>query len=908
MGARRFCNALLNIFESEYKEEFSREIAHELCGVLGAERVSLCLLEKSKGVYRVIAGNLLPVFSKVPVMLLPTDREGAVQIELETSTGTEKVYGIVLKRENNNLQEITGLLLFDKYSCAPEDLARLVEDLEYFLWVIPRYEHSKMYLEKYRSLWILTRIFEESRTVDELLKEFMFAVGEILEAEYTYFVREVAGGFEVKNLVLEREITLHTRFVPTEILDSNPLKYLKGSDKMVYKPTGLESLLGTNVKSAIFTKAEDGWFIFVNKRAKKHYVQVKSFDSLDFEIARDATRRYVLAKGRIEFDIKLKHEVEKLKQLQESYEELIETQREQIRKMNAVHYISQAMRTMYSVKNVYKTLLLGLTSGRLLGYNRALLLVYDEKRDVLVGRMWLGPEGENVEEEWRKANMRAMRYADVVQYLREEAMTLEIRNRLTETIENKIFPYKAHPILERCILRKKIFIANEKVLEAMGLGAADLASLLGTKDFAVIPLVGRDSTFGVVIVDNFYTKRSIKESDVEILKLISDSAGLAIETAINYEELRNKTLSLERQKSTIEFLREFSESVLQNMSSAIVVLDREGRITEWNKKAELYFGRTKEQVLGSELDTLSLESEDLKELCFQCMRIKEEITLSNYLITVGAKERYFDIKITPFWDSEKIMLRGVIITLDDVTERVNLEKERKKQEKLAALGEMAARVAHELRNPVSVLGGFIKRLEKNQGDEEARKRYIKIISEEILRLENIVNEILDFSREPRSLEFRLFDINKLIKDVYLLLEEKIKEKSILFMFETDKEEMNVYGESARLKQVAINLLQNAIEATPAGGKILVETREGLDNIVVSVWNEGTPIPKDIAEKLFVPFFTTKVHGTGLGLAICKKIVEDEHGGKIYHESTEDGNRFVFELKKPSELQEVDLEK
>ncbi|ODN29847.1 ATP-binding protein [Fervidobacterium thailandense] len=908
MGARKICSALLNIFESEFRDEFSKEITAELCGVLGAERVSLCLLEKSKGIYRVISGNLLPLFSKVPIMLVPKDHDGVVPVEIDGPSGREKVHGTILKRQINGSEEITGLLLFDKYQCTDEQLAKLVEDLEYFLWIIPRYEHSKTYLEKYRSLWILTRIFEESRTVEELLKEFMFAVGEILEAERTYFVREIHDGFEVKSLGVEREITLHSRFVPREEVDHATLKYLRGGDKMVYKPTGLENLLGSVVKSAIFTKAEDGWFVFVNKREKKHYVQVKSFDSLDFEMARDATRRYVLARGRIEFDIKLRHEVEKLKQLQENYEELIETQREQIRKMNAVHYISQAMRTMYSVKNVYKTLLLGLTSGRLLGYNRALLLVYDEKRDVLVGRMWLGPEGENVEEEWRKANMRAMRYADVVQYLREEAMTLEISNKLTEMIENKIFPYKAHPILERCVLRKKIFIANEKVLDAMGLGAADLVSLLGTKDFAVIPLVGRDSTFGVVIVDNFYTKRPIKESDVEILKLISDSAGLAIETAINYEELRNKTLSLERQKSTIEFLREFSESVLQNMSSAIIVLDREGRITEWNKKAELYFGRTKEQVIGSELDTLSVEFEDLKELSFQCLRIKEEITLSNYLINVGAKERYFDIKITPFWDSEKIMLRGVIITLDDVTERVNLEKERKKQEKLAALGEMAARVAHELRNPVSVLGGFIKRLEKNQGDEEARKRYIKIISEEILRLENIVNEILDFSREPRSLEFRLFDINKLIKDVYLLLEEKIKEKNILFMFETDKEQMFVYGEAARLKQVAINLLQNAIEATPVGGKILVETRERLDRIVFSVWNEGTPIPKDIAEKLFVPFFTTKVHGTGLGLAICKKIVEDEHGGKIYHESTEDGNKFVVELEKPSELQGVDLEK
>jgi PAS domain S-box-containing protein len=499
-----------------------------------------------------------------------------------------------------------------------------------------------------------------------------------------------------------------------------------------------------------------------------------------------------------------------------------------------------------------------------------------------------------------------MRYADVVQYLREEAMTLEINNRLTQQIENKIFPYKAHPILEKCVLRKKIFVANERIINTLGLEVADLVNLLGVKEFAVLPLVGREGVFGVVIVDNYYTKKPIKESDVDILKILSDSAGLAIETAQSYEELRNKTLSLERQKSLIEYLREFSESILQNMSSAIIVIDKEGKVTEWNKKAEVYFNRPKEQMTGVELRALGPEFEDIEEMAFQAMRIKEEITLSNYLIQTGGRERYYDVKITPFWDADKLMLRGVIITLDDVTERVNLEKERKKQEKLAALGEMAARVAHELRNPISVLGGFIKRLEKNADNPDARNRYIKIIADEILRLEQIVNEILDFSREPRSLEFTYFNINKLVNDVYILLEEKIREKNILFTFETDAEEITVYAEYSRMKQVIINLLQNAIEATPKDGKILIETRIKLDKIVVSIWNEGTPIDKETAEKLFTPFFTTKVHGTGLGLAICKKIIEDEHKGKIYHEATEDGNRFVVELPK-TEVQSTNVE-
>jgi len=217
---------------------------------------------------------------------------------------------------------------------------------------------------------------------------------------------------------------------------------------------------------------------------------------------------------------------------------------------------------------------------------------------------------------------------------------------------------------------------------------------------------------------------------------------------------------------------------------------------------------------------------------------------------------------------------------------------------------MAARVAHELRNPISVLGGFIKRLEKNIDVPEARARYVKIISDEILRLEQIVNETLDFSKEPRSLEFTIFNINKLINDVYILMEEKIKEKNILFSFEKDAEEIPVSAEYSRIKQVVINLLQNAIEATPNNGKVLVETRIGLEKIIISFWNEGIPMDKETTDKLFVPFFTTKVYGTGLGLAICKKIIEDEHKGKIYHESTEDGNKFVIEL--PRSLNDTNI--
>ncbi|ANE40702.1 histidine kinase [Fervidobacterium sp. SC_NGM5_O18] len=909
MIGKKICYALIEIFEKDKYSPKAENVANLLAEFVGVEKLSVAFYEKSRDVYRILVSNFLPLQSKIPVSDIG-DRNSLskLPIKLKDSTTVEAHVEQLIHSTAETGDEKVGIILTNDVPKKMTNFAEVVDFLAFALWFIPSYEKSKSYLSKYRSLWMLTSLFESAKSQEELLEGFLKVISEIIESEITAVLsltKEANEEFDMMICDCPNSQILRKKLNRSE-LSTETLRYFKGMEKIVYKPDGLSELFATKILSALIVPVENYWFVFANKRNTNIYLQTKSFDSMDLDLARDSVKRFLLAKGRIEFEKRLEEEVAKLRELQKLHETLIEDQKEQIRKMNAVHYISQAMRSMYSVKNVYKTLLLGLTSGRLLGYNRALLLTYDEQRDVLIGKIWLGPDTENVEEDWKKANLRAMRYADVVQYLREEAMTLEINNRLTQQIENKIFPYKAHPILEKCVLRKKIFVANERIINTLGLEVADLVNLLGVKEFAVLPLVGREGVFGVVIVDNYYTKKPIKESDVDILKILSDSAGLAIETAQSYEELRNKTLSLERQKSLIEYLREFSESILQNMSSAIIVIDKEGKVTEWNKKAEVYFNRPKEQMTGVELRALGPEFEDIEEMAFQAMRIKEEITLSNYLIQTGGRERYYDVKITPFWDADKLMLRGVIITLDDVTERVNLEKERKKQEKLAALGEMAARVAHELRNPISVLGGFIKRLEKNADNPDARNRYIKIIADEILRLEQIVNEILDFSREPRSLEFTYFNINKLVNDVYILLEEKIREKNILFTFETDAEEITVYAEYSRMKQVIINLLQNAIEATPKDGKILIETRIKFDKIVVSIWNEGTPIDKETAEKLFTPFFTTKVHGTGLGLAICKKIIEDEHKGKIYHEATEDGNRFVVELPK-TEVQSTNVE-
>ncbi|HEY8540838.1 MAG TPA: ATP-binding protein, partial [Pseudothermotoga sp.] len=609
----------------------------------------------------------------------------------------------------------------------------------------------------------------------------------------------------------------------------------------------------------------------------------------------EISRRISLGYTRLEYQEGLKREIEKLRNYTKNYQELIQQQQLYLKKMDLVHSISNAMRASYDPNNVYKTLLLGLTSGRGLGFNRALLLIRDKKTESLVGKMWLGPQSsDNITEIWREAERRAMSYGDFSQFLREEALMLDVNKGLTGKIEGRIFAYKDHPVFERVVLRRRLIHITPALAKSMEDSIRDLLNLLEVEEFVVIPLVGRWDTIGVLILDNKFTKTSITEVDIEVLKIIADSAGLAIENAMNYEELRKKTESLEQQKNMVDYLRKFSDSILQNLTTAVIVIDRSGKVIECNRRVEQLFGLPKERVLGSSYFDFGEAFESIFEVAMKVFEKGETITLSRYRIETPQGERFFDTKYSPLWDLTGSTMNGVIVTLEDVTQQYKLEQERKDKEKLAVLGEMSARVAHELRNPITVIGGFLNRLKKNISDPEAREKYLTILSNEVENLQNIVSEILEFSKNIRKLDLTNFQLNDLVEEVVFLMQDKANKTGIKIEIILSPIPQ-VEADRNRIKRVLINLVQNAIEATPQNGKIVIKTQYDNDRVIVSVFNTGEPISENVMRGIFIPFYTTKTYGTGLGLPICKKIIEDEHGGRIWAEPKSDGTQFSFEL-------------
>ncbi len=203
-------------------------------------------------------------------------------------------------------------------------------------------------------------------------------------------------------------------------------------------------------------------------------------------------------------------------------------------------------------------------------------------------------------------------------------------------------------------------------------------------------------------------------------------------------------------------------------------------------------------------------------------------------------------------------------------------------EKLATLGELAARVAHDLKNPLVAIGGFAKRLHDKMAEDCPDKVYTKTILKEVEEAEKILSNVLGYSKVPR-LKKRLTDINALLDDVLFLHAEELRDRNIIVVKKLDRALPPVYVDPPQIRQVFMNLISNALQAIGRKGSITVSTsravKQGGEMVRVEVSDTGGGIPEKDLSNIFNPFFTTKSTGTGLGLSIAKRIAE-LHGGKI----------------------------
>lgn len=255
-------------------------------------------------------------------------------------------------------------------------------------------------------------------------------------------------------------------------------------------------------------------------------------------------------------------------------------------------------------------------------------------------------------------------------------------------------------------------------------------------------------------------------------------------------------------------------------------------------------------------------------------------------------------KIVEFSLKKEVIPSVGMMRFRDVTERKEMELQLRKSDTLNVVGELAAGIAHEIRNPMTALKGFIQLLQGSiDGDYSM---YFNVIMSELKRIESIITEFLVLAK-PQAVQYKQNDICKIMQDTIDLISAQAMMHNVQIIADFDRGLPPVYCEPNQLKQVFINILKNAIEVMPKGGDITVRIARASRNVRISITDQGCGIPKDKIKKLGEPFYTTKERGTGLGLMVSYKIIE-EHQGKIDVES-EVGVGTTFHITLPIERTE-----
>ena len=358
-------------------------------------------------------------------------------------------------------------------------------------------------------------------------------------------------------------------------------------------------------------------------------------------------------------------------------------------------------------------------------------------------------------------------------------------------------------------------------------------------------------------------------------------------------QLKDKEKELERLRSLAEQRAEnvenYTENILHCVTSGVITFDRNGLATTMNRAAEEILRIEPREALGRTCPGILGDGEACRLVQETLDRGVPSRRMETELVRQG--ERMWLGFNTALLTDRKGASLGVILSFSDLTEVKRLQEQMELKERLTALGEMSAGIAHELRNPMAVIAGYLNLLAKKQ---DARgQAVIGDIQSEISGMNRIISDLLTFAR-PTALNRAAVDLKELLEScVSVVLQAKRDDGEIATIM--DIAAGSLPADEVLLRQALGNLVQNAVEAMPRGGTLTVSSRVGRET-VIEVKDTGAGIPPENVRKIFLPFFTTKDRGVGMGLALTHKIIT-AHGGKIDVDSRE-GRETVFTVTLP----------
>jgi PAS domain S-box-containing protein len=358
-------------------------------------------------------------------------------------------------------------------------------------------------------------------------------------------------------------------------------------------------------------------------------------------------------------------------------------------------------------------------------------------------------------------------------------------------------------------------------------------------------------------------------------------------------ELRKKNEELEINLKEKEEVKNHLNNILESLSTGVVVIDLRGKITTFNRAAENITGFTSKEVKGRDFDEiLAPNFFHNNHLNFGSLKNMQENTEVETKIRRKGKDiLHVRVSLSPVKTPQEETI-GLVLTLQDITQMKRLEEQARRTNRLAAMGEMAVNIAHEIRNPLGSMELFATILRKELEGCGELKELAEHISSGVKSINNIISNLLLFIKPQQKPNFQIVDIHSPLNDSLLFSGHLVKPNSnIQIITSYDSEPLMVYGDLELLKQVSLNLILNAIQAMPRGGKLTISTRKVKDQqknsnfVEIRFIDTGIGISREDMPRIFDPFFTKKERGTGLGLTIVHNIIKI-HGGTIDIESSE----------------------
>jgi PAS domain S-box-containing protein len=394
-----------------------------------------------------------------------------------------------------------------------------------------------------------------------------------------------------------------------------------------------------------------------------------------------------------------------------------------------------------------------------------------------------------------------------------------------------------------------------------------------------IPLLHQERAIGVL--DLFLAEpQAFSEDKLRPLLTFANQAAIAIENARLFREVERRNVELVQSQ-------QLTEDIIANMRSGLLVIAEDGRVSLINRHGEQTLRCAPGELIGQ--------------------RLTDRFPTAQPLTVVGGGERAQEVEVS-LPDGTRLPLGysnsrfadpagrplGTIVVFRDLTEIKRLQEELRRKDRLAAIGQLANSVAHEVRNPLFGISSVAQILAREVEFQPAHRELVAAMLAETRRLNAFVEDLLLYSRPPR-ISSRPTDIHPMWEELLALQRERIQASQVAVRTQFDARLRPLPMDAHKIRQVFLNLLQNALEASQPGGQITITTLALPAGVQVAVADTGSGIPPEDLERIFDLFFTTKPTGSGFGLAICKRIVEDHGGAITAHSRIGQGSLFTVTL-------------